>query len=89
MYVLLRLAGTAQNNEVNAQGLKYAFRNEHNEFQITQWKGGVEWTRSNYADRTCNTEHRYASTAEHAEGKRNAIAGRAKHSDARETQKRS
>ena len=86
MYVLLRLAGTAQNNKVTTQGPKHAFRNEHNEFRGTLWKDGVEWTRSDYADRTRNTEHGYASTAEHAEGKRNAIAGRVKRSDARETQ---
>ena len=76
MYVLLRLAGTAQNNKVTTQGPKHAFRNEHNEFRGTLWKDGVEWTRSDYADRTRNTEHGYASTAEHAKDKRNAIAGR-------------
>ena len=32
--------------------------------------------RSDYADRTRNMEHRYASIAEHAEGKCNAIARR-------------
>ena len=76
MYVLLRLAGTARDNEATTQGLKHAFRNEHNEFRGTLWKGGVEWTLSDYADRTRNTEHGYASTAEHAEDKRNTIAGR-------------
>ena len=76
MYVLLRLAGTARNNKVSTQGLKHAFRNKHNEFRETLWKGGVEWTHFDYADRTRNTEHEYASTAEHAKDKRNAIAGR-------------
>ena len=86
MYILLRLAGTVQNNKVNTQGPKHAFCNEHNEFRRTLWKGGVEWTRSDYADRTRNMEHGYASTAEHAEDKRNAIAGSIRRSDAGETQ---
>ena len=42
VYILLRLAGTAQNNKVNTQGLKHTFCNEHNEFQRMLWKGGME-----------------------------------------------
>ena len=60
MYVLLRLAGTARNNKVTAQGLEHAFRNEHNEFRGTLWKGGwngrVPITRIGRATRNTDTQ---------------------------------